>query len=467
MTSTARLTSSYLLGYSILKPRLGVSDNFVGLINSAKVSRSAYGFKQSCISILSRSVVGHLRVRDFHTFHIAKHSNPRNRLLKFTKMTNKPMVVLREHNTNQSDACTTKPKPHTTAITGSNGNNYEARAKALEVPRQYTLAEAANFRTMAGIQRLVLEPTREHIENIRHDLRNIRAKNNDDQQITLVKDSASGIATVCIRSAAKNGISGKMMCDFLDIVDELHRWNEGKGVMIHGHGSFFCSGKHSSSTYQFFTLTHSLTYNLNYHPAISSGGDLITVREMANYEDGLKMATLMQYNLNRLQTLPMITMSFIEGRALGGGAEIAITTDLRVITKSAKLGYVHCRVGIVAAWGGGSRLVQLVGPSRAVELMSSGRLVGADEALSLGLVNQVIDDSNISLSETMDRAKDYLKSHIIGAKSTIIAIKGLVNAARTLPLEQALIVEGQILSSTWGKQPHLDALNNNVRHRDG
>lgn len=196
-----------------------------------------------------------------------------------------------------------------------------------------------------------------------------------------------------------------------------------------------------------------------------TGGDLVTVREMANYEDGLKMATLMQYNLTKLQTLPMITMSFIEGKALGGGAEIAIATDLRVITKSAMIGYVHCRVGIVAAWGGGSRLVQLVGPSRAIELMSSGRLVGADEALQLGLVNHIIDDNELEQTLVMGKAENYLESHLIGAKSTIIAIKGLVNAARTLPLEQALVVEGQILSSTWGKEPHLEALNNNVRHR--
>lgn len=196
------------------------------------------------------------------------------------------------------------------------------------------------------------------------------------------------------------------------------------------------------------------------------GGDLISVRELANYEDGLKMATLMQYNLTRLQSLPMITMALIQGKAIGGGAEIAVTTDLRAMTKSGKVGYVHCRVGIVAAWGGGSRLVQLVGPSRAVELMSSGRLVGAEEALSLGLVNHVLDDSDLSNSEVFEKAKDYLRSHLIGAKSTIIAMKGLVNAARTLPLEQALIAEGQILSSTWGKPPHLEALNNNVKHRD-
>lgn len=173
----------------------------------------------------------------------------------------------------------------------------------------------------------------------------------------------------------------------------------------------------------------------------------------------------MQYNLARLQTLPMITMALIQGKAIGGGAEIAVTTDLRSITKSGKMGYVHCKVGIVAAWGGGSRLVQLVGPSRAVELMSSGRLVGAEEALNLGLVNNILDDTGLSHEEVLDKARCYLKSHLIGAKSTIIALKGLVNAARTLPLEQALVAEGQILSSTWGKPPHLDALNKNVKHR--
>lgn len=107
----------------------------------------------------------------------------------------------------------------------------------------YTIAQSTIFRNMAGIQKLALEPTREHIENIRHVLKNMNAKNNDNQQITLEKDDNSGIAAICIRSAAKNGISGKMMCDFLDIIDELYAWHEGKGVIIYGHKGFFCSGK--------------------------------------------------------------------------------------------------------------------------------------------------------------------------------------------------------------------------------
>lgn len=101
-----------------------------------------------------------------------------------------------------------------------------------------------SFHSMAAIQKLATEPNREHIENIRKLLKHTNAKNNNDQQITLEKDNITGIGSICIRSAAKNGISAKMMCDFLDTIDELYSWEEGKGVIIYGHEGFFCSGKY-------------------------------------------------------------------------------------------------------------------------------------------------------------------------------------------------------------------------------
>ena len=107
---------------------------------------------------------------------------------------------------------------------------------------------------MAGIQKLALEPTREHIENIRQLFRRMNAKDNDDQTITLQKDHDTSIATMYIKSAAKNGISGKMMCDMLDAIDELYAWEEGKGVIIRGHGGFFCSGEFHTNQPENFIL---------------------------------------------------------------------------------------------------------------------------------------------------------------------------------------------------------------------
>lgn len=111
----------------------------------------------------------------------------------------------------------------------------------------HTLANSPSFRSMAGIQKLATEPTREHIENIRDILRHLNAKDNNNQEIRLEKDLSTGIATICIKSAAKNGISAKMMCDFLDVIDELYLWEEGKGVIIYGHDNFFCSGNLSKT----------------------------------------------------------------------------------------------------------------------------------------------------------------------------------------------------------------------------
>jgi hypothetical protein len=115
--------------------------------------------------------------------------------------------------------------------------------------QSFNLIDNVNFKTMASVQKLAIEPTREHIENIRQILKYRNAKDNDDQEVTLEKDQESGIGVIRIKSAAKNGISAKMMCDFLDIIDQLYSWPQGKGVLIYGHNGFFCSGRfHRNST---------------------------------------------------------------------------------------------------------------------------------------------------------------------------------------------------------------------------
>lgn len=123
----------------------------------------------------------------------------------------------------------------------ANGTHPAQNQQQKQAP--YDLRRNPDFRTMASLQKLAIEPTREHIENIRKNLRHTNAKDNSDQQVTLEKDHNSGIGYMCIKSAAKNGISAKMMCDFLDTIDELHAWPEGKGVLIYGHNGFFCSGR--------------------------------------------------------------------------------------------------------------------------------------------------------------------------------------------------------------------------------
>lgn len=118
---------------------------------------------------------------------------------------------------------------------------------------------------------------------------------------------------------------------------------------------------------------------------------------------------------------------------------------------------MHVKVGICCGWGGGSRLVQLVGPSGALDLLTSGRLVGAAEAIRMGLANGRVS----SISE----AVDFLRSHTVGPKETIRALKYMLNSARSMNFNDSLRVEALLFASSWGKEAHLKALNSNIKHK--
>ena len=126
-------------------------------------------------------------------------------------------------------------------------------------------------------------------------------------------------------------------------------------------------------------------------------------------------------------------------------------------TAGAKLAFVHAKVGICCGWGGGTRLVQLLGPARALDLLASGRQVAAEEALHLGLSNATL--------ESREQALDYLQKRALGPPDTSRALKAMLNAARLLPPSEALRAELQLGASTWGQEAHLRALEGNLKHR--
>ena len=91
-----------------------------------------------------------------------------------------------------------------------------------------------------------------------------------------------------------------------------------------------------------------------------------------------------------IAALPQPTIAAINGHALGGGCEVALACDFRIAVASAKLGQPESRLGLVPGWGGTQRLAALVGPSQAKRLMFSGEQITADEALRIGLVDEVV-----------------------------------------------------------------------------
>jgi enoyl-CoA hydratase len=92
----------------------------------------------------------------------------------------------------------------------------------------------------------------------------------------------------------------------------------------------------------------------------------------------------------QLARLPMPTIAAIEGDALGGGLELALCCDLRVASSRARLGMPEVRLAVIPGSGGTQRLPRIVGPARAKELILTGRLIAAEEAERMGLVNRVV-----------------------------------------------------------------------------
>jgi enoyl-CoA hydratase len=150
-----------------------------------------------------------------------------------------------------------------------------------------------------------------------------------------------------------------------------------------------------------------------------------------------------------LETMPKPTVAAINGFALGGGCELALACDIRYAATTAKLGQPEVNLGIIPGWGGTQRLARACGVGVAKELIFTGRLVAADEALRIGLVNAVHDP-------VLEKARETAR--VLAAKSPIAlrAMKELANRALGGNHEDNLAAEadafGELFSTADAKE---------------
>ena len=104
-----------------------------------------------------------------------------------------------------------------------------------------------------------------------------------------------------------------------------------------------------------------------------------------------KYATSAQDVINKIDRLEKPVIAAVNGFALGGGCELAMACDIRIASSNAKIGQPEVTIGIPPGWGGTQRLMRLVGPAKAKELIFTGKMITADEAYQIGLVNTVIN----------------------------------------------------------------------------
>lgn len=186
----------------------------------------------------------------------------------------------------------------------------------------------------------------------------------------------------------------------------------------------------------------------------AAGGDLVELASVRTQEATDEMADEATAALDSVRNCPVPVVAYMNGDALGGGAELAVACDMRLFAPHARIGFVQGRVGITSAWGGGTDLCALVGPARAMRMMSRCEMVNAEVALAWGLADLEVRDG--PEAEDMSRFFKPLleRSHLV-----LRGIKEQTSAWRNgLPRSSRREVERRNLLATWASAEHWAAV---------
>lgn len=154
--------------------------------------------------------------------------------------------------------------------------------------------------------------------------------------------------------------------------------------------------------------------------AFCSGADLKERSGMAP-DQVRRFITMIRDTFTAIEALPQPVIAAVNGLALGGGTELALASDLRVASELATLGLTEVKWAVIPAAGGTQRLPRLIGKGRAMEMILTGRRVGAAEALTIGLVNRVVPAGDL-MAATMELAGRILEAGPIAVQQAKRAI---------------------------------------------
>lgn len=185
----------------------------------------------------------------------------------------------------------------------------------------------------------------------------------------------------------------------------------------------------------------------------AAGGDLVELASVRDEGSTIGMTDEARMALDIVRNCSVPVLAFLNGDAIGGGAELALACDMRMQAAHARIGFVQARLGITTAWGGGPDLCQLVGAARAMRMMSRCELVDADQALRWGLADAVISDglAGADIQAFIGPMLDCVPQVIRGIKAQISAWRQGESYNERRALEQQQLVK------TWLHQDHWNA----------
>ena len=225
------------------------------------------------------------------------------------------------------------------------------------------------------------------------------------QYLQVTKDEEITLVTIN-RPDKLNAMNLAVMDEFITVLDTLEN-DSSKVIIITGAGQ----------------------------KAFSAGADIEYMSKIGSVE-AEKYALRGHEVLNKIESIEKPVIAAINGYALGGGCELALACDIRFVSPNAQLGQPEVTIGICPGWGGTQRLLRIIGPARAKDLIFTGRKIMAEEALSMGLINKIFPIENL-----ISEAKVYAKNITKNSSFAIGKSKMLVNRGVDANLDTGLKLE--------------------------
>ncbi len=233
--------------------------------------------------------------------------------------------------------------------------------------------------------------------------------------VRLEVDGAVG--TIRLDRPKMNAIDGQVVAELKDVAEQVRDAADVRAVVLYGGERVFAAG---ADIKEMSTLT---------------------------FAEMLAWGSRLQESLKVVARLPKPVIAAVTGYALGGGFELALTADFRVLGERAKVGVPEITLGVVPGAGGTQRLSRLVGPAKAKDMIFTGRHVAAEEALALGIADRVVPDA-----EVYETALEMARSYAKGPAVALRVAKQAVDDGLEMDLDSALRLETALFAGLFSTE---------------
>ncbi|RZQ59585.1 enoyl-CoA hydratase/isomerase family protein [Amycolatopsis suaedae] len=241
-----------------------------------------------------------------------------------------------------------------------------------------------------------------------------------------------GVGTIRLDRPPVNALNNQVQSELADAAREATDRDDVRAVIIYGGEKTFAGGA--------------------------------DIKEMAtrSYAEMLRFGTALTNSLSLLAGIPKPTVAAITGYALGGGLELALTADRRVAGDNVKVGQPEIQLGIIPGAGGTQRLARLIGPSKAKDLVYTGRFVKADEALALGILDEVVAPDDV-----YSAAHKWAAQFANGPAVALRAAKAAIDGGLDLDLANGLKLETQLFTGLWATEDQRSGMRSFIENGPG